>query len=194
MPPNITDSVAKLLSESGLRREQLVFSATHTHSALEAGPRIYRQAVRGWENKSLVRWIALQISRAVTSAISDLKPARMDPVALMLKALHVTVSSANRVLKQWFLFICLEQIGRSKAILGSFSAHATTLGPDNMDISADYPVLGTENWSWHCRSGNVLCRFRGKPEPCRKGDKFERSESIGEAFADSVAGILTIWY
>ncbi|HOX73169.1 MAG TPA: neutral/alkaline non-lysosomal ceramidase N-terminal domain-containing protein [Bacteroidales bacterium] len=32
MPPNITDSVVNLLARKGIRRQQLVFSATHTHS------------------------------------------------------------------------------------------------------------------------------------------------------------------
>jgi neutral ceramidase len=34
MPPNIADSVAVLLSEAGIRRDQIFFSATHSHSSL----------------------------------------------------------------------------------------------------------------------------------------------------------------
>lgn len=193
MPPNITDSVAKLLSESGLRREQLVFSATHTHSSLGGwGPGFIGKQFAGEENKSLVRWIALQISRAVTSAISDLKPARIGSGCFDAQSF-----TRNRIIGESgtknndFCFICLEQIGRSKAILGSFSAHATTLGPDNMEISADYPGY----WARKIEAGTAdLAMFFagsvGSQSPVGKGDKFERSESIGEAFADSVAGYL----
>ncbi len=78
IPPNITDSVAVILAAEGIGREQLVFSATHTHSSLGGwGPGFIGKQFAGDENKNVARWLALQISKAVRLALSDLKPARI---------------------------------------------------------------------------------------------------------------------
>jgi neutral ceramidase len=189
MPPNITDSVAKLLSESGIRRKQLVFSATHTHSSPGGwGPGFIGKQFAGEENKNLEKWLVFQISRAVTSAIGDLKPARIGSGCFNAESF-----TRNRVIGESgtknndFCFICLEQIGHRKAIIGSFSAHATTLGEENMEVSADYPGY----WSRRIESttADVALFFAGSvgsQSPVGKGNGFERAKYIGEALADSV--------
>jgi hypothetical protein len=193
MPPNITDSVATLLSEEGIRREQLIFSTTHSHSSLGGwGPGFIGKQFAGEENQNLEKWLVLQISRAVTSAISDLKPARIGSGSLNAESY-----TRNRLIGETgtknndFCFIKLEQIGHKKAIIGSFSAHATTLGSDNMEISADYPGY------WERRiedtSADLALFFAGSmgsQSPVGKGDGFDRSEFIGEALADSVNAYL----
>lgn len=189
MPPNITDSVAKVLSAAGIRRELLVFSATHTHSSLGGwGPGFIGKQFSGDENKNLERWLILQISRAVTTAIADLKPARIGTGSF-----YAGCYTRNRLIGESgiknneFSFIAIEQTGNRKAIIGSFSAHATTIGADNMEISADYPgywqrkIEGTSADLALFFAGSV-----GSQSPVGEGSRFDRAEFIGESLADSV--------
>ncbi|MCJ7449181.1 MAG: neutral/alkaline non-lysosomal ceramidase N-terminal domain-containing protein [Bacteroidales bacterium] len=189
MPPNITDSLVNLLSRKGIRREQLVLSATHSHSSLGGwGPGFIGKQFAGNENKNLEKWLVLQISRVVTSAISDLKPARIGTGSFNAESY-----TRNRVIGESgtknndFSFIIVEQSGHKKAIIGSFSAHATTIGSDNMEISADYP--GYWERKIEDTSADLALFFAGSigsQSPVGKGDKFDKSKFIGEALADSV--------
>jgi len=189
MPPNIIDSVTILLSKEGIRREQLVFSATHSHSSLGGwGPGYIGEQFAGKENKNLGRWLVLQISKAVTSAIVDLRPARIGSGCFNAESY-----TRNRVIGESgtknndFSFITLEQIGYKKAIIGSFSAHSTTMGSDNLEISADYP--GYWERKIEDTSADLALFFAGSigsQSPVGKGDGFDKPKFIGEALADSL--------
>ena len=123
------------------RREQLYFSATHSHSSLGGwGPGFIGEQFAGKENKNIEKWLIIQIAKAVSEAISDLQPASVGSGKF-----NAGKYTRNRLVGETgtknddFSFICIEQHGNRKAIIGSFSAHATTLGDENMEISADYP-------------------------------------------------------
>jgi len=189
MPPNITDSVTKLLSEKGIRRDQLFFSATHSHSSLGGWGRGYiGELFAGKENKELEKWLVIQISKAVNQAISDLRPARIGSGSF-----DAGIYTRNRLIGESgsknddFSFISLKQIGHKKAIIGSFSAHSTTLGDGNMEISTDYP--GYWERKIEEETADLALFFAGSmgsQSPVGKGDGFEKPKFIGEALADSL--------
>jgi len=193
MPPNIIDSVTLLLSREGIGREQLLFSATHSHSSLGGwGPGYVGKQFAGNENENITRWLVQQISKAVTSAIVDLKPARIGSGSF-----NAEDYTRNRVIGESgtknndFSFIVLEQIGYKKAIIGSFSAHSTTLGADNMEISGDYP--GFWERKMEDTSADLALFFAGSigsQSPVGKGDGFDKPKFIGEALADSTNRLL----
>ena len=189
MPPNIIDSVTVLLSKKGIRREQLLFSATHSHSSLGGwGPGFIGEQFGGKENKNIQRWLIQQISKAVTSSIKDLRSARIGSGSFNAESY-----TRNRVIGESgtknndFSFITVEQKGYKKAIIGSFSAHATTMGSGNMEISADYPGY----WARKIEetSADIALFFAGSvgsQSPVGKGDGFDRPKFIGESLADSL--------
>ena len=189
MPPNIIDSVAIFLSKKGIRREQLVFSATHSHSSLGGwGPGFVGKQFAGKENKNLERWLVAQISTAVCSAIADLKPAMLGSGSF-----NAETYTRNRVIGESgtknndFSFITIQQVGYRKAIIGSYSAHSTTMGSDNMEISADYP--GYWERKMEGTSADLALFFggsMGSQSPVGKGDGFDRPRFIGESLADSL--------
>jgi neutral ceramidase len=189
MPSNIIDSVLIRLNEKGIQREQLIISATHSHSSLGAwGPGYIGKLFAGKENLNLEKWLVLQISKAVTSAIADLRPARIGSGCFNAESY-----TQNRVIGESgtknndFSFIIIEQTGYKKAIMGSFSAHATTIGSDNMEISADYP--GYWERKIEDTSADYALFFAGSTgsqSPVAKGDGFEKPKYIGEALADSL--------
>ncbi len=193
MPPAITDSVTSLLADKGIGREQLFFSATHTHSSLGGwGGGVIGELFAGKENQNIEKWLVLQISGAITSAIADLRPARIGSGSF--KAGSYT---RNRLIGESgtknddFNFITIEQTGGKKAVIGSFSAHSTTIGSSNMEISADYPGC----WQRKIEETPVdyalfVAGSVGSQSPVGKGEGFGKPEFIGEALADSLNAYL----
>lgn len=189
MPPNIIDSVSVLLSRKGIHREQLLFSATHTHSSLGAwAPGLIGEQFAGKENKALQKWLVRQISEAVITALSDLRPARLGSGSF-----NAGTYTRNRLIGELgtqnddFNFMVIEQVGYRKAIIGSFSAHSTTLGSGNMEISADYPGYWQRKMeAGSCDLAVFFAGSVGSQSPVAEGQGFDKPKQIGEALADSL--------
>ena len=189
MPPNIIDEVTVLLEKKGVHRHQVFYSASHTHSSLGAwGPGFVGEQFAGPANPSVNQWLVQQIAAAVSGAIADLKPARIGNGYF-----NAAPYTRNRLIGELgttnddFNFISIEQKNGRKAVIGSFGAHATTIGADNMQFSADYPGY----WQRKMEQGSVdLAIFCGgsvgSQSPAGKGDGFEKSKNIGESLADSL--------
>jgi len=189
MPPNIIDEVSLQLMKDGINRDQLFFSATHSHSSIGGwGYGLMAKAFAGKQNANLENWLVSQIKTAVHTAISDLNPARAGSGSF--DASHYTrnrLTGNPATINNDFSFLVVEQTGRKKAIIGSFSAHATTLGRTNMLISGDYPgywqrkiEVTTADYALFCAGST------GSQSPVGKGDEFDNSKYIGESLADSV--------
>jgi len=193
MPPNITDSVTSLLSKEGLQRNQLFFSATHTHSSIGGwGYGLIAKLFAGKENINIEKWLINQIKKAVLDAISDLHPAKLGSGSF-----NASPYTRNRLTgnpgdkNDEFNFILLEQTGRRKAIIGSFSAHATTIGRKNMQLSADYPGYWERKMEDTTAYLAMFCGgSMGSQSPVGQGDEFESAQYIGEALADSLSAHL----
>jgi neutral ceramidase len=190
MPPNITEAVMVRLNESGLVREQIFFSATHTHSGPGAwGPGLIGSAFAGKNNPNIEKWLVNQISEAILTAVANLKPARIgsgqfDAGMFTRNRLTGELGTKN----DRFSFVVAEQMEAEKAILGCFSAHSTTLGAKNMNFSADYPGFWARKTN-ELTSGMALffAGSMGSQSPTGEGNDFERARHIGEALADSTA-------
>lgn len=189
MPPNIIDEVTTNLERQGIHRNQVFYSASHTHSSIGGwGPGFVGEQFAGKANSNINKWLVQQISKAVTFAIADLRLARIGNGNF--KAPSYT---KNRIIGESgtknsdFDFISIEQIRGRKAVIGSFGAHATTLGAENMQFSADYPGY----WQRAMERGSVdLAIFCGgsvgSQSPSGEGKGFERPKNIGESLADSL--------
>lgn len=189
MPPNIIDSVSALLLADGIQRDQLFFSATHSHSSLGGwASGFVGEQFAGKDNKNIQKWITGQIRKAANRAVADLSPA-----GIGTGSFDAGSYTLNRVIGEAgtkndeFTYIVIGQTSGKKAIIGSFSAHATTLGADNMEVSADYPGY----WERKVEAGYadiaLFCAGSvGSQSPVGKGDGFERSRFIGESLADSL--------
>jgi hypothetical protein len=134
-----------------------------------------------------------QISTAVTKAIADLKPARFGN-GYFNAAPYVKnrLIGETGTINGQFNYISIQQKTGFKAVIGSFGAHATTIGADNFEFSADYPGY----WQRKMEQGSVdLAIFCGgsvgSQSPVGEGNEFEKSKHIGEALADSLEKHLT---
>uniref|UniRef100_UPI003217C2AB neutral/alkaline non-lysosomal ceramidase N-terminal domain-containing protein n=1 Tax=uncultured Draconibacterium sp. TaxID=1573823 RepID=UPI003217C2AB len=189
IPPNITDSVMEKLIVKGYRREQLLFSATHTHSSLGAwGQGWVGEQFAGEYNPELVEWLVLKFTDAVEKAVTNLKPAKIGTGDFNAKDYTRNRLIGNLGTKNdGFSFIYLAQTDGKSAVIGSFSAHSTTLGDKNMQISGDYP--GYWQRKMEKTSVNYAIFFAGSvgsQTHCGEGKGFEKPRFIGESLADSL--------
>lgn len=194
MPPNIIDEVTLLLEKTGIQRNQVFYSASHTHSSIGAwGPGFIGQQFAGQSNPEINQWLINQIALAVTNAISDLKPALIGNGYF-----NAASYTRNRLVGETgtknddFNFISIQQKGGRKAVIGSFGAHATTIGADNMQFSADYPGYWQRKMEQEIVDIAIFCGGSvGSQSPSGEGNGFEKSKKIGESLADSLKIHLT---
>jgi hypothetical protein len=190
MPENIIDSVLFALSKAGIQRNSLFFTATHTHSGIGGwGYGLLAKVIAGKENTGIEKYLTDQIVKSVLEAIADLHPSRLG---------SGTFNGASYIRNRLtgdplhnnndFTYLIVEQTGQRKAVIGSFSAHSTTLGRKNTLISGDYPGYWQRKME---NSGFDIAMFcggsMGSQSPVGKGLEFETARDIGEALADSVA-------
>ncbi|HSO88990.1 MAG TPA: neutral/alkaline non-lysosomal ceramidase N-terminal domain-containing protein, partial [Draconibacterium sp.] len=120
MPPNITDSVMKVLAENGIKREEVFLSATHTHSSVGAwGPGFVGKEFAGEFNPIIVKWLVQKISKAVLIAVADLKPA-----AISTGDFNAADYTRNRLIGELgtknddFSYLLIQQNEGKKAVVG----------------------------------------------------------------------------
>ncbi len=190
IPPVISEGVTRRLHEKmGLKRNQLFFSATHTHSSVGGWSEGYvGEEFAGIYNPEVIKWLIQQFSNAIETAVNDLQPGKTGTGSFNAADLI-----SNRLIGEKgekdseFVFLVATQNSGKKIILGSFDAHATTLGGWNMQISADYPGYWQRKLE---NNGFDMAVFFagsvGSHSPRSKGEKFEKPGYIGEALADSV--------
>ena len=187
MPPNITDSVMKVLTENGIKRDQVFFSATHTHSSLGAwGPGFVGKEFAGEFNPNLAKWLVQKISKAVLMAIADLKPA-----TIATGDFNAENYTRNRLIGDLgtknddFSYFFIQQNEGKKVVVGSFAAHSTCMGDENMLISGDYPGY----WQRKMEKTAVdyaifMAGSMGSQTNRGEGKGFEKPRFIGESLAD----------
>ncbi len=189
MPPNVIDLVEKELPNYGLTREQIFFSATHTHSSIGGwGPGLIGGQFAGTFEPKLVEWLTQQITSAIVLAINDLQPAAMG-----YGTFEAGNFTRNRLVGKLgvtnndFDFIRFRQASGREAVMGVFSAHTTVLGADNLEISGDY--AGYWERKTEQQTGAMALFFAGSmgsQSPVGEGHGFERAQYIGESLADSL--------
>lgn len=190
MPPAVAAKVSATLEQkTGLKRGQLYFGATHTHSSAGAMSEGWvGEQFAGAYQAAFVAWLSEQMVGVVENALADLQDARIG-----FGDFEAEEYVKNRIigetgrLNDIFTFMVVKQDSARTALLGAFAAHATTLGASNLAFSGDYPGY----WERKLEEETVdLAVFFagtvGSHSYRSKGDDFERAQYIGEALADSV--------
>ena len=179
-------AVRKLGQEAGLSREQVYFGATHTHSSLGAwGEGKVAEGFAGGFQPEVRVWFSDCIVAAVRSAISDLKPAQFGHGRFASSELirNRLVGGLGKVDPE-FSYAVVKQSAGKLAVLGVYGAHATVLGSDMMEFSADYP--GCWERAVEQATGGMAVFLAGgvgshSPVPGARG--VEGTEQMGQALA-----------
>ncbi len=190
IPPEVTDAaVRRIEAELKLSREQVYLSATHTHCSLGGwGEGKVAEAFAGGFQPGARVWFADRIVAAVRDAIADLKPASFGHghFAAPDFVRNRLVGELGKVDPE-FSFAVLKQNGGKLAVLGSYAAHATVLGGDMMEFSADYP--GCWQRAVEQATGGTavfLAGGCGSHSPVSGGKGFEGAERMGQALAHTL--------
>ena len=190
IPPFVADSVAFLLNkEIGLTREQLFFGATHTHSGIGAStPGIIGKKFSGEFNPGIISYLSHKFKEAVLLAVEDLKPATISSTEIKLPELvRNRLSKENGRLNDVFTSLCFEQSNGKSAVVGTFAAHSTTLGEDNLEFSGDWP--GYFQRKLENELSDVALYFAGtlgSHSHRGEGKDFDRAKHMGESLADKL--------
>ena len=142
VPREVGDKAAAVLKQKlGIEREQLYFSATHTHCSLGGwGEGIVGEAFAGNFDPKSIEWFVECIVKAAEAAIGDLKPAEFGRGSFEAPEFvrNRLVGELGKVDPE-FSYAIVKQQGNRTGVIGSFSAHATVQGGSVMEYSGDYP-------------------------------------------------------
>ena len=187
IPPEVAEkAVRRLGQESGLSREQLYLSATHTHSSLGAwGEGAVAESFAGGFQPEARVWFSDCIVAAVRNALDDLKPARFGhgQFAAAQFVRNRLVGGLGKVDPE-FSYAVVKQDAGKLAVMGVYGAHATILSSDMMEFSADYP--GCWEKAVEQATGGMAVFLAGgvgsqSPVPAERG--LAGAEQMGQALA-----------
>ena len=201
VPANVARAVRERLAASGVARpESVLFGASHTHSGPGASARgLLSSLFAGRYDPRVEEAVVDAFVRAITSAVKDLKEARLAWSSIEAPAFirNRTRSAASDAALTDAALDCLvvERDDRRRAILVRYSAHATVLGADSMELSADYPgylqrAIERRTGAFAVYIGGALGSMGPVPpadSPANgESPDFARARALGEALADLV--------
>ena len=190
IPPFVADSAASLIKNAlGLTREQLFFGATHTHSSIGAfTPGMVGEKFSGEYNPGVVGFLSHRFKEAVLLAVNNLQPARFSSLELHAPELvRNRLSKNDGRLNDTFTSLHLKQLNGKKAVIGTFTAHSTTLGEENLLFSGDYPGFWQRKLETDFADMAVyFAGTLGSHSHRGQGDGFERARFMGENLADKL--------
>lgn len=209
VPGSMADEVCQRLQSRGLRREQVVVSSSHSHTAPWLpgfAPFLAGESVPAehWQRmQQYRRELTEKMVQAATQALQNRQPAR-----LSWTQGRVAFAANRRVLKDgaWVGFgvqadgpvderlpvlVAKDAAGKPLAILANYACHCTTLGGDFHQVCGDWSGFAQEDIE-HDFTGAVAlitigCGADANPEP--RG-KLEFCRQHGRALADEVKRLL----
>ncbi len=190
IPHEVTEiAMQHLETELKLSREQVYLSATHTHCSLGGwGEGLVAEAFAGGFQPGARIWFADRIVSAIRDAIADLKPAAFgDGRFAAPEFVRNRLVGELGTVDPEFSFVVVKQNTGKLAVLGSFAAHATVLGGDMMEFSADYP--GCWQRAVEQATGGLavfLTGGCGSHGPVSGGKGFAGAERMGQALAQEL--------
>ena len=143
--PQLADQVRAGVQEAGISVDQLVFTATHTHSGMGGYmPGLVGSLAFGGYDEQVIAQLVAGSVRALQTAIAS-----QDTVTLAYKKTSVPDLVSNRFVKGGAIDPFVRQVlfqrkDGQKATFLTYSAHATALSSKFMGLSGDYPAYLTE--------------------------------------------------
>jgi hypothetical protein len=187
IPAEVKDAaMQRLAKESGLSRDQVYLSATHTHCSLGGwGEGFVGEAFAGEFQPGARVWFADRIVAAVREAMADLKPAALGHGRFGAPEFirNRLVGELGKVDSE-FSYLVLKQTGGKILVLGSYGAHATVLSSGVMEFSGDYPGCWQRAVEQATGGGAVfLAGGVGSHSPVPGERGFAGTERMGQALA-----------
>jgi len=186
-------AVARIQHDTGLPREAVYFGATHSHSSLGGwGEGFVPEAFAGEFHPGVREWFASRLAAAVTEALSNAAPASLACGSFLAPDFvrNRLVGERGRIDPEFSIVLVRRDDGKT-AVLGAYAAHATVLGADNLQFSADWP--GEWEAAVESKTGGMAVFFAGgvgSHSPAPGAHAFEGTRRMGEALATRTAAML----
>ncbi len=184
--PDLARAIEK---RSGLKAEQLYFTASHTHSGPGGwGKGFVEEQFSGKPDPRVSAMLVDSTVAALQRASHTLKPATWRSGRL-----HAADYIRNRLLCEKgavddeLVYLWLESAEKPLALFATYSAHATVLSEKNLQFSADYPGY-LERRVEQATGALTLFAAAGLGSHSHRGEGsgFERARNIGEGLADNL--------
>lgn len=190
-PPLVVAQVIPALGRMGFNREQIYFSATHTHSSAggwAGGPA--GRAMAGPMNEQMINTIAEAIIRSVKKAEATTAVCKIG-----FQKINARDYITNRLFGEtaledpWLRIMKIEKANQESALVLTYAAHPTDIPKSDNRISADYPGMLVRNLE---KSGlyNFAAFFAGAVGSMRPADNgaeaYEKAELIATNLANQI--------
>ncbi len=185
----------KLPGEIGVRDENLLLAATHTHSgpgALADGF-LETMACGAFSPEQFERTVAA-VARSIEDAAKALRPARLGWTEAEADGLNRNRRRDDGPVDRSLGVLRVDGAdGRPFALLATFACHPTVLSDENRLLSSDF--VGPLRDALEARFPGATALFLNGPEgdqgprPPSGANAFERCESLGKALASKAADL-----
>ena len=144
--PQLADQVRAGVQKAGISVDQLIFTATHTHSGMGGYmPGLVGSLAFGGYDEEVVEQLVTGSVRALQTALAS-----QDTVTLSYKKTSVPDLVSNRFVKggatdPYVRQVLFQRKDGQKATFLTYSAHATALSSKFMGLSGDYPAFLTQH-------------------------------------------------
>lgn len=194
VPENVAHRVRETLCErEGLCNPSTVlFNASHTHSGPGSwGPGLADSILAGAYDPAVVDALVAAFIEAIQAARSDMAPASFAAGSIDVPE-HVRNRSRDAGTDPELSYFAVRREDGTQCVVASYSAHATTLGADNLEFSGDYPGYFMRSLERETGGfGMFLAGAVGSTSPRIEGaDDFARAQALGEALAAHVVRAL----
>jgi hypothetical protein len=193
---HLFDEVRRRLLAQGFPPDVvLLVAATHTHSGPGGyGTRFFEKLSMGHFDRDIFETIVAAISRAVTRAQAARAPVRLASFATTVEDLVTNRMDPHGFTdKELIVTAFYHPPARTpRALVVNFSAHPTTLGAWNRQLSADYPGVVVRELERQVPGAMVLffAGAVGDQAPVKSGEGFASAEHIGFTLAQRVDALL----
>lgn len=192
IPESVVLKVAENVKDR-ISRKQLFFGATHTHASIgNCIPGFVGKSFGGEYQPEVVEWLSGKFTALIRGALQNKQLAKFSSGYVRTPDLvrNRIIGETGRLNDKLNLLSVVQNNGK-KAVIGIFSAHATTIGPWNDTYSGDYPGYFQRSLE---SSGTDLALFFagtvGSHSNKGEGEKFAKAKYIGEALANSTKMML----
>ena len=180
--PQLADQVRSGVQKAGISVDQLIFTATHTHSGLGGYmPGLVGSLAFGGYDEQVVEQLVAGSVRALQTALAS-----QDTVMLAFKKTSVPDLVSNRFVKggatdPYVRQVLFQRKDGKKATFMTYSAHATALSSKFMGLSGDYPGFLTQQLEEEVDFALFAAGTVGSHRPITQGNTPEQVNDYAQA-------------